>query len=657
MVKVNLGKNTIGDNKKMQVQLHDYEMSNKDLSFVFRSSMAVGTLTPCLKILCQKGDIIDLSMVNKTLTHPTIGPLFGAYKIQHFIFSCPIRLYNSWLHNNKTGIGNKMNTIVFPKMYIKEKDYAAGTKIWKSSRSSLLNYLGIKGFRFKDDTKGEGVASFQALPVLMYTDIFKNYFANTQEDKFYMITGLKKGSINLNLYQTDGTFVQRFEATETLGTGIKVENGYYFKIENGDRYASIYRNLIFMECRINKSAVKEGSYNEDLANKYGSISTDNTKFTFDNLGSGGLYIKGARTFFETNYTVALTPYNIEDLDTIRERILKCDGNKIMDLTNESKEIETGIGTKLFKDMINETSPKEETMHGLFVKTYDSDVFQNWISNELVEGAQGINEASAVEIVNNKLSIDALNLAYKVYNFLNRIAVSGNTLKSWLETAYTAGNYMERAETPLFEGGMTQYIEFEEVISNAATNEEPLGTLAGRGKSSRQVGDGKLHIKITEPSYLIGIAVITPMIDYSQGNEWDMTNLSNMDDLHKPAFDQIGFQDSMNQERAFWSAEYNTEGKCIDTAAGKSVAWINYTTNFNKTFGSFAAGGTEDFMVMNRNYEGEDVKVITDLTTYIDPSKFNQVFAEQTLNAQNFWVQTAFDIKVRRNISSRLIPNL
>ena len=63
------------------------------------------------------------------------------------------------------------------------------------------------------------------------------------------------------------------------------------------------------------------------------------------------------------------------------------------------------------------------------------------------------------------------------------------------------------------------------------------------------------------------------------------------------------------------------------------------------------------MVMNRNYEGEDVKEITDLTTYIDPSKFNQVFAEQTLNAQNFWVQTAYDIKVRRNISSRLIPNL
>lgn len=657
MVKVNLGKNTLGDNKKMQINLHDYEMSNKDLSFVFRSSMAVGTLTPCLKVLCQKGDIIDLSMINKTLTHPTVGPLFGAYKLQHFIFSCPIRLYNSWLHNNKTGIGNKMNTIVFPKMYIKEKEYAdSNKKQWKSSRSSLLNYLGIKGFRFKNDTAGEGVASFQALPVLMYVDIFKNYFANTQEDKFYMITGMKKENVVFNLYNATGDFVQRF-TEEELGTGVNVKNDFYIEIENGDRYERIYREQIFTALRFLKSSLQTGSYDWALAGGYGEISIDTDRFTFKGLGSGGLYIKSIQTYFESNYTVQLTPYNLEDLDTIRERILKCDGNKIMDLTNEAKDVETAIGTTLFKDMINSTQDKVETMHGLLVKTYDSDVFQNWVSNELVEGAEGINEASAVAIEDNKLSIDALNLAYKVYNFLNRIAVSGNTLKAWLETAYTAGNYMERAETPLFEGGMTQFIEFEEVISNAATSDEPLGTLAGRGKSNRQVGDGKLHIKISEPSYLIGIAVITPMIDYSQGNDWDMTNLSNMDDLHKPAFDQIGFQDSMNQERAFWSAEYDKAGNCVDTAAGKSVAWINYTTNFNKTFGSFAAGGTEDFMVMNRNYEGEDVKEITDLTTYIDPSKFNQVFAEQTLNAQNFWVQTAFDIKVRRNISSRLIPNL
>lgn len=52
--------------------------------------------------------------------------------------------------------------------------------------------------------------------------------------------------------------------------------------------------------------------------------------------------------------------------------------------------------------------------------------------------------------------------------LNRIAVSGGTYKDWLETVYTAGKYLERPETPVFIGGMTQYIEFDEVISKSAT---------------------------------------------------------------------------------------------------------------------------------------------------------------------------------------------
>ena len=41
----------------------------------------------------------------------------------------------------------------------------------------------------------------------------------------------------------------------------------------------------------------------------------------------------------------------------------------------------------------------------------------------------------------------------------------------------------------------------------------------------------------------------------------------------------------------------------------------------------AAGESEDFMVMNRNYERdeEDDSLISDLSTYIDPSKYNQIF--------------------------------
>ena len=82
------------------------------------------------------------------------------------------------------------------------------------------------------------------------------------------------------------------------------------------------------------------------------------------------------------------------------------------------------------------------------------------------------------------------------------------------------------------------------------------------------------------------------------------------------------------------------------------------TNFNKTFGEFAED-YRDFMVMNRNYERdeEDDSLISDLSTYIDPSKYNQIFADTSLSAQNFWVQTAVQMEVGRNISAKQIPNL
>ena len=130
----------------------------------------------------------------------------------------------------------------------------------------------------------------------------------------------------------------------------------------------------------------------------------------------------------------------------------------------------------------------------------------------------------------------------------------------------------------------------------------------------------------------------------------------MDDLHKPALDGIGYQDSLNDERAWCDRNVKLNGDIV-TSAGKTVAWINYMTNVNRTFGNFAPGMSESFMVLNRNYSINASKQIEDLTTYIDPVKFNYIFADTSLDAMNFWVQTKFDIKVRRLISAKQIPNL
>ena len=83
------------------------------------------------------------------------------------------------------------------------------------------------------------------------------------------------------------------------------------------------------------------------------------------------------------------------------------------------------------------------------------------------------------------------------------------------------------------------------------------------------------------------------------------------------------------------------------AANKTVAWIDYMTNYKRTFGDFAAGEALDFMVLNRRYEVNNLNPIDDLTTYIDPQKYIEIFADTDLTSQNFWVQTV--VKATRRI--------
>ena len=187
-IQKNIGKNTIGDNNKMTVSLHDYNMSTHDLSTIVRNTQSPGTLVPNLCLVAQKGDTFDIDIDSNVLTHPTTGPLFGSFKLEHHIYTGPVRLYNSWLHNNRTKIGLNMEQVKLPQMKVKIKTLSDSPSSEEAqwiqvNPSCLLAYLGIRGYA-NTPNSGEGEVSKNALPILTYFDIFKNYYANTQEENF-----------------------------------------------------------------------------------------------------------------------------------------------------------------------------------------------------------------------------------------------------------------------------------------------------------------------------------------------------------------------------------------------------------------------------------------------------------------------------------------
>jgi hypothetical protein len=620
-----IGKNTLGGGNSMQVDLKTYNRSTHNLSAAWRSSMGVGTLVPCLKLIGLPGDTFDIDIDTKVMTHPTVGPLFGSYKMQIDIFTAPFRLYNAMLHNNALNIGLDMSKVKLPiykQVMTSDATIEDSTRLTYSS-SSILAYLGQR--TTIDYSINKKLIVGQAVPWLSYLDIFKNFYANKQEADFYYL--VKSAFVNTTLTNRNITYDQTGKLT-TGGT-IEIVN---MTLEQWNASGEVYGTET-------QGGIKKWLSSIEI-NKYWTPSKkgNNVLLTFKR---GQYWTFGDKARYKNNSYIQKA--GLTTLDELRETILS-KGTELFTINRTTN--------KYFNDVLGESDNKwnlKEAGCGLILKTYQSDIFNNWVKTEWITGENGISAVTAISTAGDKFTIDQLNLSKKVYDMLNRIAVSGGTYQDWVETVYTSGWEMH-TETPMYEGGLSTEIEFQEVVSNSASGDEPLGTLAGRGINTQKKG-GKLHIKVNEPCYIIGIASITPRVDYCQGNDFDM-NLTTLNDLHKPALDGIGYQDLLTSQVAGWVG--------TSVAYGKTVAWINYMTNYNKTYGTFAENGNEAFMVLNRIFEpknGDFTSKEIDNTSYIDPSKYNYIFAETTTEAQNFWVQIGFGIESRRVMSAKQIPNL
>lgn len=639
-MKKNIGKNTLGDNKKMSVTLKGYGRSTHNLSYAWRSTMGVGTLVPFMKILALPEDTFEIDLENKVLTDPTIGPLFGTYKMQMDIFTCPIRLYNAQLHNNTLNIGLNMSKVKLPKIVIKGGGKAlsgAEDTFVNINPSSLLSFLGINGNPVEDK-------NMNGVPYLIYYDVFKNYYANKQEKKFPIIGGRilenygYRSAVSMVAQGTYSNGNQPFKSGLSFYINLWMDRNEKFigfenlYIKTSDGYYPIIGFL-------NETTVVT-EYIEGTQKRLNIRGTGETIQYYSTIE--GTPLAADEGLEENNVIMKMENeiewYDLEDIDDLRETIL-AQGKKEF-IINPN----TNSNAKFYEKMIDPTVTKQP-LAGLCLKTHMSDIFNNWVNSEWIDGENGIEGITKIDTSQGYFTIDAQNLAQKVYNMLNRIAVSGGTYKDWIETVYDT-NYYFRAETPVYEGGMSSNIEFAQVVSNSATEDEPLGTLAGRGYESNKKG-GKLKIKVTEPCYIFGVASITPYVDYSQGNDWDVY-LDNMNELRKPELDGIGYQDLLARTMD-WRASQTQ-------AIGKQPAWINYMTNFNKSKGLFAAGQPNSFMVLNRIYNTNNYNgTIQNYTTYINPKDYTYIFATNEIENQNFWVQIGISIKARRVGSAKQIP--
>ena len=158
-MKVEIGGKRLGNNNKMSVEYRNFERSTHDLSRPVRTTMSPGTLVPICVEPTLNGDTFDIDIDSIIRTMPTVGPLFGSFKLQVDVFSVPMRLYNAELHMNLSGIGNHMDRVHFPKIKITGYNPVLDPtgKKGQFRQNTLMAYLGVRGM----NTPSEEVSQYE----------------------------------------------------------------------------------------------------------------------------------------------------------------------------------------------------------------------------------------------------------------------------------------------------------------------------------------------------------------------------------------------------------------------------------------------------------------------------------------------------------------
>ena len=144
-MKTTLGGDRIGSGNDQVVSMKNFERSTHDLGYTWRTTMSAGTLVPFMSELTLPGDTFDIDLYADVKTLPTVGPLFGSYKVQLDVFECPIRLYQGKLHMNMLNIGLDMKEVKLPQMHLKAEYQVDGGDNQQINSSSIFSYLNIRG--------------------------------------------------------------------------------------------------------------------------------------------------------------------------------------------------------------------------------------------------------------------------------------------------------------------------------------------------------------------------------------------------------------------------------------------------------------------------------------------------------------------------------
>lgn len=654
-----IGGERIGSGSKMNVQAEGYGYSTHDVSKIRRTSISFGTIVPMFTWLMTSGSRLRLKLDALITSNALLYQLYGSAKFQIDVFSARLALYNPKMLLNLNDQGYNISDIKFPLMELTTKgygdDYYKNISNQQVNPSALLRYLGIAGNGQAElNIANDVTRKHNAMWLLMYYQTVKEYYANKQEKLGYMIHNSEPPStINIeDIAIYDGsTFLGYLETSGSNIAAVTANITASIIYEAATEEEKLLPINVLFDSTIGQFTAA------DAFTTFNTVVIGQKKY----LNCSGFvigYASNLTGYTNTQFnngTVGVPQLEIYDLKAIDRMMMNIMSNVaspspiLIDDTSEMPYSASFKDSGVFKSI-------NGTQEGLCLGTYQSDVFNNWLDNTTINA---LNSKNKIKVDSNgEFSIDMLQITQKLYNYDMRIGITDGTLDEWRELTYGQKS-IGKSLKPVYEGGLTKEILFDQIVSTASSEDEPLGSIASRGNFGSKNKGGYVQIDADEEKMVMAIVKITPRIVYNQGNDWT-TNLKTLEDLHKPALDKIGYQNLITDTMAAFDTIVKADGTLITNSAGKQPAWMWYRTNYDDALGNMA--DTEDYKVFGRSYEGAiyfpgNPIRIKDLTTYIDPRKYNDVFALSSLDAMNFDIQVGIDAMYTNVMSEEVIPNL
>lgn len=596
--------------KILEALIKPPKASNQDLSTTVDSSMAPGYIYPVLMMDCLPGDKFSIDVEALAETMPTVGNFKGSYDLEISFFWCPWSHYLVDYQTNEHGFFSeqRMETalpwIEYPRM---EADYEykgaefANAMKFRVAPSSLAEFAGVP--QEYAEVFVEGTTSpkirHNILGQICYYDVLRQFYANVQEGVIPIKTGVVRDA---------GSSV------------VNASSIYTFDISGFDKW---FNNLLSVDSFVDTSWLGEAAY------------------LLTGSGIEQKHLVAAIVRWFTGYGASVS----------------------------------GKG-----DGLEDIAPVPQC--GLGLHTFRSDWLTNWIDYAEYDK---VNDSAKVLTDQGYFKINTLRFQNRTQEFFEKAVLAGGRITDFIlaEWGVKCGQDLNR---PDYLGTSIVPITFNEVINQAGDINDTAyksflgGRVAfGNAKSSTP----RKRFSCDMYGTLLCMASIIPHVKYSTGLS-PFRRKTKLADIYHPTYDAIGFQPITRadfQPYPEYVLNSNTEGvnsfapsrteavadiNWQERELFRTPAWIEYTTNTDRTTGNLASAGNLSFWRNNRTFHFEETKDIAGIlsitstfspTTYVYPDRYNNVFAAQGENDENFNCRFKFNILCRRRIGKHIMPSL